>query len=74
MNVLNRGINSVQIPESVTSISSEFKTNRYTNEFYSVVAVMILGYLFALQAMNNITNQAREIVDAEVIYNKEECI
>ena len=27
-----------------------------------------------VQAMNNITNQAREIVDAEVIYNKEECI
>lgn len=48
MKVLNKGIRSVQIPESVTKINSTFKSSRYTKEFYTVMAVMILGYLFAV--------------------------
>lgn len=48
MNVLNRGILAVYIPESVTAIDTAFTTPRYTPAFYAAVAVMIVGYVFAL--------------------------
>ena len=48
MNVLNRGILAVYIPESVTAIDTAFTTPRYTPNFFAVIAVMILGYVFAL--------------------------
>lgn len=50
MRVLNKGILAVYIPQSVTSIDTEFTTPRYTSTFYSVIAIMVLGYLFALFA------------------------
>ncbi|MBR1531967.1 MAG: hypothetical protein IJ643_07920 [Eubacterium sp.] len=50
MRVLNKGILAVYIPQSVTAIDTEFTTPRYTSTFYSVVAIMVLGYLFALFA------------------------
>lgn len=48
MRVLNKGILAVYIPQSVTAIDTEFTTARYTAAFYMVIAVMILGYIFAI--------------------------
>lgn len=48
MRVLNKGILAVYIPQSVTAIDTEFTTARYTAAFYTVIAVMILGYIFAI--------------------------
>lgn len=48
MRVLNKGILAVYIPQSVTAIDTEFATARYTATFYTIIAVMILGYIFAV--------------------------
>lgn len=48
MPVLNRGISAVFIPESVMAIDTKFKTERYGASFFSTVAVMVAGYIFAI--------------------------
>lgn len=50
MEVLGKGITTVEIPESVTSIKSDFSSPRYTTSFYFVVAIMALGYIFAVSS------------------------
>lgn len=46
--VLNKGISTVEIPKSVTSIKTEFTSPRYTVSFYTAVAIAVLGYIFAV--------------------------
>lgn len=46
--VLNKGISTVEIPESVTSIKTEFTSPRYTVSFYTAMAIAVLGYIFAV--------------------------
>lgn len=46
--VLGKGVNVVEIPESVTSIKTDFSSPRYTASFYTVIAIMALGYIFAV--------------------------
>lgn len=46
--VLNKGVSIVEIPESVTSIKSDFNSARYTASFFTVIAIMFLGYIFAI--------------------------
>lgn len=48
LNVLNRGILAVYIPQSVTEIDTEFTTPRYTSGFFTIVLTMLLGYIFAI--------------------------
>ena len=46
--VLNKGISTVEIPKSVTSIKTEFTSPRYTVSFYTAIAIAVLGYIFAV--------------------------
>ena len=46
--VLGKGITTVQIPESVTSIKTDFISARYTTAFFVVVATLAIGYVFAV--------------------------
>ena len=46
--VLNKGISTVEIPKSVTSIKTGFTSPRYTVSFYTAVAIAVLGYIFAV--------------------------
>lgn len=48
LNVLNKGVSVVEIPESVTAIHTDFNSPRYTANFYTVIAIMALGYVFAI--------------------------
>lgn len=50
MPVLGRGIQSVQIPESVTQINSEFKSARYDTTFFTALSIMLLGFVFSIAA------------------------
>lgn len=50
MNVLDRGIDGVFIPESVTEIETSFSSPRYNADFFTAIAIVILGYSFALIA------------------------
>ena len=50
MDVLNRGIKVVQIPESVTRIESKFKASRYNAIFFIALAIMLIGYIFSIIA------------------------
>lgn len=46
--VLSKGVKIVEIPESVTSIKADFNSARYTASFFTVIAIMALGYIFAI--------------------------
>lgn len=48
LDVLGKGISVVEIPESVTEIHTQFTSPRYTASFFTVIAIMALGYLFAI--------------------------
>lgn len=48
IDVLNKGVNIVEIPESVTSIKADFNSARYTASFFTVIAIMALGYIFTI--------------------------
>ncbi len=48
LDVLNKGITTVQIPESVTSIDTKFTSARYTNYFYTAIIILAVGYAFSI--------------------------
>lgn len=48
LNFLNRGVSIVEIPESVTAIHTDFTSPRYTANFYTIIAIMALGYVFVI--------------------------
>lgn len=48
MQIIGNDITVVEIPESVISVKAEFTSPRYTSEFFTVLAIMVLGYLFAV--------------------------
>lgn len=50
MEVTGKGIKIVQVPESVTNITSSFKTARYDLIFFTSLTIMALGYVFAIIA------------------------
>ena len=47
MEVLGKGIDTVVIPESVTSINGDYSSSRYTPTFFTSIIIMALGYIFA---------------------------
>lgn len=48
LDVLKKGINTIQIPESVTSIDTKFTSARYTVNFYIAIAILVIGYVFSI--------------------------
>ena len=48
LDVLNKGITTVQIPESVTSIDTKFTSARYTTYFYTAIIILAVGYAFSI--------------------------
>lgn len=48
LDVLNKGITTVQIPESVTSIDTKFTSARYTAYFYTAIIILAVGYAFSI--------------------------
>ena len=50
INTLEYNIDILQIPSSVTSIEGTFKVSRYTTEFYVVIAIIVLAYVFSIIA------------------------
>lgn len=48
LDVLNKGIKTVQIPESVTSIDTKFTSARYTAYFYTAIIILAVGYAFSI--------------------------
>lgn len=46
--VLDKGITTVEIPESVTSIKTDFTSARYTTTFIVAIVILALGYVFAV--------------------------
>ena len=70
---LKSGVEVVQFSDNVTSIEGEYSTTRYTAEFYTSLAIILIGYAYAvfvtLMAFKKGDTSEKTFYGIPVVYN-----